>query len=263
MKAWATGLSCGSVPSTDPTRHVALEGCCNFRDLGGYPTTDGRRTRWRVLFRADGLNQLSPADLATLAQLGVRNVIDLRTALEVETRGRFPAGAGDVFYHHLPLTDTLPGAEDVPQWSDTGFIARRYVGMLDGGAPSVAAALELLAQPGNLPAVFHCSVGKDRTGVLAALVLGFLGVTDEVIVEDYVLSASAMVRILDRLRAEYPDAPAEVERFAPVVLSVEPASMAGFLAEVHARHGSFDAMAGALGLGATVAQLRHSLLEPL
>lgn len=250
------------MPTTDPNRHVELESCCNFRDLGGYPTTDGRRTRWRVLFRADGLTQLSPADLAILSDLEVRNVIDLRTALEVETRGRFPADVGDVRYHHLPLTDTLPGAEDVPQWGDTGFIARRYVGMLDGGAPSVATALDLLSHPANLPAVFHCSVGKDRTGVLAALVLGFLGVADEVIVEDYVLSASAMVRILDRFRAEYPDAPDEVERFAPVVLSVEPASMAGFLAEVHARHGSFDAMAGALGLGATVSRLRSTLLEP-
>lgn len=245
----------------EPNRHVELESCCNFRDLGGYRAADGRHTRWRVLFRADGLTQLSPSDLATLAELQVRNVIDLRTALEVESRGRFPTDTGGVRYHHLPLTDTLPGAEDVPQWGDTGFIARRYLGMLEGGAPSVAAALELLADPANLPAVFHCSVGKDRTGVLAALVLGFLGVADEVIVEDYVLSSAAMVRILDRLRAEYPEAPDAVERFAPVVLSVEPASMAGFLAEVRARYRSFDALAEALGLARTVDRLRHTLLE--
>jgi protein-tyrosine phosphatase len=248
------------VSRTQPTRHVELETCCNFRDLGGYLTSDGRRTRWRVLFRADGLSQLSDADLEVLADLGVRNVIDLRTALEVETRGRFPSG-GAARYHHLPLTETLPGAEDVPQWEDTGFVARRYVSMLDKGAPSVATALELLADPVNLPAVFHCTVGKDRTGVLAALVLGFLGVADQVIVEDYVLSAAAMVQVLDRLRAEYADSADEVERFAPVVLSVEPASMAGFLAEVRARHGSFDTMAEALGLQSTVQRLRDTLLE--
>ena len=239
-----------------------MESCCNFRDLGGYPTADGRQTRWRLLFRADGLTRLSSTDLSTLAELGVRNVIDLRTALEVESRGRFPADATGVRYHHLPLTDTLPGAEDVPQWGDTGFIARRYLGMLEWGAPSVAAALELLADRANLPAVFHCSVGKDRTGVLSALVLGFLGVPDDVIVEDYLLSAAAMVRILDRLRAEYPEAPDEVERFAPVVLSVEPAAMAGFLAEVHTRHGSFEALADSLNLAGAVDRLRRNLLEP-
>ena len=213
---------------TAPDRHVELEGCCNFRDLGGYPAAGGRRTRWRLLFRADGLSTLSDADLTVVAELRIRNVIDLRTSLEVEARGRFPDHDA-IRYHHLPLTDTLPGAEDVPAWDDAGFVARRYASYLDGEAPSVGAVLRLLAEPSNLPAVFHCSVGKDRTGVLAALVLGFLGVPDEVIVEDYTLSARAMMQILERLRAEYPDSQEVVARFAPVILSVSPEAIAGFL----------------------------------
>jgi protein-tyrosine phosphatase len=249
------------VASAEPARHVELEGCCNFRDLGGYPAAQGRRTRWRTLFRADGLSTLSEADFAVLSALGIRNVVDLRTSLEVEARGRFPDHEA-ISYHHLPLTDTLPGAEDVPAWDDSSFVARRYASYLDGDAPSVGVVLRLLADQANLPAVFHCSVGKDRTGVLAAIVLGFLGVPDDVIVDDYALSARAMSQILERLRAEYPDSEEVVARFAPVILSVEPESMAGFLSEVRARHGSWDDMARQLGLEDTVQQLRHTLLEP-
>jgi len=245
-----------------PPRHVEFETCCNFRDLGGYPAADGRRTRWRRLFRADGLTRLSEADRAVLRSLGVRNVIDLRTELEVESRGRFPEDVEGVAYHHLPLTDTLPGAEDVPDWGQPSFVARRYASYLDGGAPSLQAALELLGDPGNLPAVFHCSVGKDRTGVLAAVVLGLLGVPDEVIVEDYALSSLAMSRILERLQEEYREAEETVARFAPVILSVEPASMEGFLEAVHGRFGSFDAVAESLGRADAVERLRTNLLEP-
>lgn len=247
---------------SEGARHVELESCCNFRDLGGYPAADGRRTRWRRLFRADGLTSLSDGDRAMLRSLGVRNVIDLRTALEVESRGRFPEDVEGIAYHHLPLTDTLPGAEDVPDWGQPSFVARRYASYLDGGAASMRAALDLLSDPGNLPAVFHCSVGKDRTGVLSAVVLGLLGVPDEVIVEDYVLSSLAMGRILERLQDEYQEAAEVVARFAPVILSVEPASMEGFLEAIHARFGSFDGMAEALGRTTTVDNLRQNLLEP-
>lgn len=246
----------------EPPRHVELETCCNFRDLGGYRTADGRRTRWRLLFRADGLTRLSDGDRAVLGSLGVRNVIDLRTELEVEFRGRFPEDVEGVTYHHLPLTDTLPGAEDVPDWGQPSFVARRYASYLDGGSASLGAALDLLGEADNLPAVFHCSVGKDRTGVLAAVVLGVLGVPEEVIVEDYVLSSLAMTRILEQLQDEYRDAADTVSRFAPVILSVEPASMEGFLDAVHRRFGSFDGMAEALDRAPTVKRLRANLLEP-
>lgn len=256
------GSGSGPGPQGSRRRTVELQGCCNFRDLGGYPTTDGRRTRWRRLFRADGLTQLTEADLAVLEELGMRSVIDLRTALEVEARGRYQPHAPHVVYHHLPLTDTLPGEEQTPAWGDSGFVARRYSSMLDDGTANVAAVLSLLAEPSNLPAVFHCSVGKDRTGVLSAVILGLLGVPDEVIVEDYALSADAMVRVLERLQAEFPDSTDIVDRYAPVILSVEPASMTGFLQGVHERYGSFEGLAAELDLEDAVALLRAELLEP-
>jgi hypothetical protein len=166
----------------------------------------------------------------------------------------------DVAYHHLPLTDTLPGEEETPDWRQPDFVTARYLSMLSEGTETVATAVRLLADPRRRPAVFHCSVGKDRTGVLSAVVLGFLGVPDEVIVDDYALSYQAMLRVLERLRAEFPDSDI-VERYAPVILSVDPVSMAGFVAGVHEGYGSFDALADRLGVTAEVGAMRRDLLE--
>jgi protein-tyrosine phosphatase len=249
------------VADPEPSRQLVLSGCSNFRDLGGYPTVDGRRTRWRQLFRADGLARLSDDDIAVLEGLGIVTVIDLRTDLEARSRGRFPGSMDGVSYHHLPLTDTLPGEEETPDWRRPGFVTARYLAMLSEGTEAVSAAVRLLADPRRRPAVFHCSVGKDRTGVLSALVLGFLGVPDEVIVDDYALSYAAMLLVLEQLRAEYPDSADIVERYAPVILSVDPASMAGFVAGVHEGHGSFEDLAHDLGLGAEVDAMRADLLD--
>ena len=92
-------------------RLIALEGAVNFRDLGGYSTADGQRTRWRVLFRADGLGELTGPDLEVLRQLGIRTVVDLRSGSEVE-RGRFDVDAHPVDFHHFPFIDVLPNVEE-------------------------------------------------------------------------------------------------------------------------------------------------------
>jgi len=233
----------------------------NFRDLGGYPAADGRSIRWRQLFRADGLTRLDEDDRAQLADLGLATVIDLRTNGEVEQRGRFPEDAFEVEYHHLPLTDVLPPTEDLSRYDEPAFVTTRYQQLFSEGSSSLTRAVQLLAEPGALPAVFHCSAGKDRTGVLAALVLGFLGVPREVIVEDYALSAEAMTALLERLKQEYAESVAEVERYAPAVISVSPQTMAAFLDSLEADHGSFDDLARSLGVTDAVAQLRATLLE--
>ena len=104
-------------------------------------------------------------------------------------------------------------------------------------------------------------MGKDRTGVLSALVLGFLGVPDDVIVADYALSYEAMLLILAHLQERYPEASDIVERYRPVILSAEPASMAGFVAGVRRTYGSFEALARSLGVTAEVERLRAEFLE--
>jgi len=246
--------------TAEPSRTLAFEGCVNFRDLGGYRTADGRRLGWRRLFRADGLSTLTDSDQRQLTELGVATVIDLRTVDETEQRGRFPVDRVPVRYVGLPLTDVLPTPEELPSWGHASYVAGRYGEMVAQGGPALTAAFEVLGSGDALPAVFHCSAGKDRTGVLAALILAFLGVPDETIVEDYHLSAAAMVRLLERLKAQYPDNVEEVERFAPAVLQVVPETMEEFLAGLRSEYGSYDGLAESLGVVEAVGALRHAVL---
>ena len=232
----------------------------NFRDLGGYRTADGRMVAWRTLFRADGLNKLTDADVAQLGELGLATVIDLRTLDEAEQRGSFPVDRVPVTYLGLPLTDVLPATEELPDWKEAAYVAARYGAMVSEGGPMLTSAIQALATGDALPAVMHCSAGKDRTGVLSALILAFLGVPDETIVADYTLSAAAMGRLLERLKAEYPEAQDAVEKYAPAILHVVPETMEQFLADLRLQYGTYDALAGSLGVTDAVTTLRSSVL---
>jgi protein-tyrosine phosphatase len=243
-----------------PSRTLEFEGCVNFRDLGGYRTADGRTVAWRRLFRADGLHKLSAGDRDLLRDLGLTTVIDLRTRDEAEQRGTFPVDEVPVRYVGLPLTDVLPATEELPDWKEAAYVATRYGAMVSEGGHVLTEAIHVLAAGGSLPAVMHCSAGKDRTGVLSALVLAFLGVPDETIVEDYALSAAAMGNLLERLKAEYPDAVEAVERYAPAVLHVVPETMEQFLAELRLEYGSYGDLAEALGVVEPMDRLRATLL---
>jgi protein-tyrosine phosphatase len=215
---------------------------------------------WRTLFRADGLNKLSDADVAQLTDLRLATVIDLRTLDEAEQRGSFPVDRVPVTYVGLPLTDVLPSTEDLPDWGEAAYVAARYSAMVSEGGPMLTSAINALATGDALPAVMHCSAGKDRTGVLSALLLAFFGVPDETIVADYALSAAAMGRLLERLKADYPDATEEVERYAPAVLHVVPETMEQFLAELRDTYGTYDELAATLGVTEAMAVLRTRVL---
>jgi protein-tyrosine phosphatase len=250
-----------SVESGVDGRRVELEGSFNFRDLGGYKAADGRTVRWRQLFRSDGLHRLTGADLDQLVGLGLRTVIDLRTAEEVSERGRIEWPAPDLAYHHLPMLDVLPNRDEYPSWVDAEFLADRYVGMLGEGTKAVTGALAILTKPSAYPAVFHCAAGKDRTGILAAVVLGLLGVADNDIVADYALSRAAMVRMLEWLRITYPDAMEKLDQVSTALMMADPETMAMFLARFRKEYGSFETYAGSLGLAGSLRDLRDSLLE--
>ncbi len=241
-------------------RSLPLEGSVNFRDLGGYATTDGRVTTWGTLFRADGLNRLTEADVALVEALGLHTVIDLRTTDEAEQRGRFPVDRVPVTYHALPLTDVLPATEDLPDWDQAAYVADRYLAMVTEGGAVLTAAIEAMAGAEALPVVFHCSAGKDRTGVLSALLLTFFGVPDETIVADYALSAAAMERLLAKLLAEYPESADEVRKYAPAILNVRPETMELFLASLRREFGPADSLAASLGVTEAVASLQAAVL---
>ena len=179
-----------------------MEGCVNFRDLGGYLTDDGRTVKWRRLFRSDSPSELTDADVQIITgSLGVVSVVDLRSnAGGTSNDGRGLLAQSGIGYHQFPLLERrgiLPptsGEEVEKRLTDMN----RWI-LLNSGT-LLAQAFATLAQPVNQPALFHCSAGKDRTGVLAATILDVLGVGREEIVEDYLETNVAIDAILKRLR---------------------------------------------------------------
>jgi protein-tyrosine phosphatase len=240
-------------------RIIALEGAVNFRDLGGYETLDGHRTRWRVLFRADGLGELTETDLAVMRDLGIRTVVDLRSGYEVE-QSRFDLDAHPVTFHHYPFIEALPDAEEFER--APGFLGTQYTEMLDLATDQIVGALTALAAPEARPAVFHCTAGKDRTGLLSALVLSLLGVPEETVVADYALSGEAMERLRAKLILKYPDGK-DVIADIDEVFSADPANMVGLFAHLRERYGSIAGYLSEIGVPeALVSRLREALLEP-
>ncbi|HMD46264.1 MAG TPA: tyrosine-protein phosphatase [Acidimicrobiales bacterium] len=251
--------------TTFAERRVPLETCHNFRDLGGYETTDGRRVRWGRLYRADTLHRLTPHDTATLLALGLRTVIDLRAADELEHHGPVRVAEHDIAHHHLPILDAVMG-ENRPvllaEGEEMPPIGVFYVRMLDHGRSAVSRALEVLAGPGALPAVFHCTAGKDRTGILAAVVLSLLGVPEDTIVADYALTEEARASREAYLAEHDPEYYATLQAMAPWSRAAVPETMETFLAGLADQHGSAHALAASLGVGDEVTErLRTELLE--
>jgi protein-tyrosine phosphatase len=228
------------MPLATNDRLVALDGVYNFRDLGGYRTTDGRSIHWQRLFRADGLDKLTVDDVEALRPIGLQSVIDLRSQAEIDRVGRFPVETHPVTWHHLSITDTTWDRDEALKAHRTAddFLTRAYAQMLRDGAPRFAKAFELLADTDALPAVFHCAAGKDRTGILAALVLGSLRVDTETIVADFALTEDSMPKFIAAMQARYPERVAEMASVPPAFMSANPAAMRSTIRSITADHGS-------------------------
>jgi protein-tyrosine phosphatase len=243
----------------DQGRHIALESALNFRDVGGYPTADGHHVRWRRLFRAGGLSQLSEADLAVLGDLGIATVVDLRSTAEWEM-GRFPHESFPVAFHHLPIVEEIldPTRYDLPR----GMMAARYQDYCKEGGAQIARALSIVADPASHPVVVHCLAGKDRTGVVVALVLSLLGVDDETVAADYALSATAMGKLRERARTSVPDFASRPAELTDEVFSARPETVLSLLDALRAAHGSIEDYVVSVGVRpAAIETLRAALVE--
>ncbi|HXW35222.1 MAG TPA: tyrosine-protein phosphatase [Acidimicrobiales bacterium] len=263
---------------SQPQRLLPLVGAYNFRDLGGYPAKDGKFTRWGHLFRSDTLHELTAGDLEVLRELGLETVIDLRTPAEVEQVGRGILASEPMKYVNLSvlgegrLTDAgvsdqqegEPEAvgEAVAAPQVTGDeIAERYLSYLDVGLGALVEAFEILTDESHYPLVFHCAAGKDRTGVLAALVLDCLGVDREAIVDDYVLTETRMELILGRLRRD-PLYGERVDEIPKALFEVQAETMELFLEGIDSRYGGARSWALTAGLSAErLDRLELMLLE--
>ena len=241
-----------------PERRIAVEGCLNFRDLGGYPTGDGGRLRWRRLFRADGLHALTPRGVETLRdEIRLGAIVDLRSSAELERDGRGPLAGTPIRFHHLPLFDGGHGERRAPVGAS---LADLYFGMLDVARGPLARVVTTLARTDE-PAVFHCAAGKDRTGVVSALLLSLLGVSDEWIVADYAATREALEAIVARLLASE-GYRGIFDELPPDTLHAEPETMEGLLAQVRERFGSLAGYAAEIGIDRRdVERLRARLVE--
>ncbi len=186
---------------------IELEGAFNVRDLGGLPAAD-RITRSGVLLRSDALDALTPADVGVLVDdFGLRQVIDLRAPAERAERGEGRLQAAGVPVTELAVIDDLDigrrrvaRAEAFASGDEpVRIMAQGYVELLDLGAAAFADAVERIAAPHGTPVLIHCSAGKDRTGVLAALLLDAAGVERQAIVDDYAATQERMVPVVERL----------------------------------------------------------------
>ena len=230
----------------------------NLRDLGGYAAADGRTVRPGVLFRADGLFRLSGEDVARFGELGVRAVLDLRRPDELAADGRCPDLPG-LLYRNVNLQRAQWTSAQVSGEQMAGYLADRYTEMAAEGLESGAMgeALRFVAtEPG--PTVFHCLAGKDRTGVIAALVLSLLGVPDEAVAADYAASQYSEERYLAWKALTRPDLPAPVS----AGYACPAGAMLAFLSRLRAEHGSAVAYTERAGLtGEHRAALRDRLLS--
>ena len=238
-------------------RFFALEGAFNLRDLGGYPTTDGRTVRLGRLWRADGPERLTDGDRDLLAQLEIGTVIDLRA------EGEFPGSAwptgvgGRVVPVSVLVRD--PQAQRIPVETHADF-GRSYVDQLERGMGPFVTVLETIAERGDRPVLFHCSAGKDRTGIVAALVLHLLGVDDEVIVADYALSQQPHERRMARARTDPQPGDLDYGSFPAIYTGARPETMAAFLDEARRRHTDIEALLVAGGLSPTAIERLRALL---
>lgn len=241
-------------------RRVVLEGCLNFRDLGGYPTRDGRTVQPGLLYRSDALHLVTPSDIAILRdKLGIGTIVDLRSSEELRSEGRGPLAALPIRFHHVPLVDGLTMRPEARTQASIQ-LADRYFLLAEFAKERIAAVLETLAAS-DTPAVYHCAAGKDRTGVLSAVILGLLDVPDDTIVADYVLTAEALEAIQQRL-LQSEGYQSILAALPPDTMHAEAETMIRLLEKIRARYGSMRDYAAAAGVGSdTLQRLEERLLD--
>lgn len=271
-----SGLAGNAIAGYAGRRFVPLRGCVNFRDLGGYPGLGGRRVQAGRLFRSDALQDLTPDDASILKdRLGLASIIDLRNTDEAARDGVGLLPGLGLDYAHFPLLDgrgfppiagrpadgeTGPGPSRAEWGRRRSDIVQRltdtYLWILDNSGGALAAAVNAIAARLDRPLVFHCSAGKDRTGMVAALLLELLGVAPEIRAVDYLLTNLAVDGILRRTLKVYPGAHDTADS-----IRAQPLAFQQFQDRLRAEGGGAESYLRRYGVtDATLAQLRRELL---
>ena len=246
--------------SDSPARHLSLAGASNFRDLGGYPTRDGRIVRWRQIFRSNHLGHLTDDDIAVMRGLGVRSAFDFRGK---EERTAALCGIPDIAVHSLPVEPTVVAAlraiaaAGTPLSTDHALEVMResYSGYVQNNTQRYRTLFAHLLED-SAPLVIHCTAGKDRTGFACALILHTLGVSRDTISEDYLLTN----RFYRRDPASGSDLPEDVKQ---VLGTVQASFLAAAFETISADYGDLESyFSEGLHIGAAErAELKARYLE--
>jgi protein-tyrosine phosphatase len=244
-------------------RVLGWDGCLNSRDLGGYPTNDGRETRWGAVVRSDRLGDLTAAGQDALVAHGIRTIVDLRTPNELRSYPNpfaDPAhlGGHGISYVNISLVDPGVGSRE-----HFATLADDYVDMLESFASSIARIMTTIADAPAGGIVIHCMAGKDRTGITSALLLDLVGVARETIGADYALTDECLRPANEDWLANGPGTRAEREailtKYAPLATVILAA-----LDHLDTRYGGTEPYLRAHGVTETqIGRIRERLLEPL
>ncbi len=238
------------------THRLPLQGAYNVRDVGGYPTQDGRFLKSHTLIRADSLHCLTPADQQYLVDYGIHTIIDLRRSGEIDYDPNVFSNSATVSYQNLPLHN---GWETILKNKRPDSLAHLYTSILDNAQETVAKVITAVAAHDAFPILVHCQVGKDRTGVVVALLLGLADVSKETIIADYTDSYNFLLPIVDDYREKIRCQGGDVSLFEMLIQS-PPEAMAQMLTHLDEKYGGIRPYLHHIGLNDTQLDLIKSRL---
>ena len=277
---FAIGVSVLAVPAfaierpVDPV--IDLKGTTNTRDIGGYLTDDLRAVRTGQIIRSEKLSRLTPEDFRKLEEIGVKTVIDLRTAKEVDHAPTAWQGENPPRIVHIPVIDAdhdwfaaqsrMMRKGRFTEKQSLAHMVEGYRVIAEEGPASYRKLMELVLDESNWPILIHCSAGKDRTGIATALILEALGVDRETIMQEYLLTneigrsedkADLLARE-SRMHSTSRRGPS-ADAWYPLV-GVRPEMLDAYYASVEERHGSIEAFLDRIGVDAAA---REALVDSL
>ena len=240
------------MPELKPNqRHIALEGCLNLRDLGGYTTTEGKQTRWRTMLRSDSLHRLPESSQQQLVNYGIKTIVDLRSPFEIATETYPLSQKLPLRYVNLPLIEE--NHKNIIESIKHQTLLKLNCFFLEERSLALKAILETIATQ-QTPIIIHCAVGKDRTGIIAALLLAIAGVSIKTIAEDYHLSDRYLEPFYTNIRSQ-----AAEEGFAHLLESA-PQTIIDTFANLDRRYGGVNNYLTNIGLELSVRDRLKTML---
>jgi protein tyrosine/serine phosphatase len=244
-------------------RHWSPESAVNFRDLGGLPTSGGGRIRSGLLFRSASPQFLTTDDAARLVtDTPLRLVLDLRFADEAAVEGHGALETTDVRRVNLPVLGDGGGSLEMAILAgQQDLLGEHYISYVQHSPHAFVEVCRALAAPDGLPALLHCAAGKDRTGVMVAVLLSALGVPDDAVIADYARTSEHMSQVMSRLRtAQSYAATLALQQPDDEMAKSRPRTMRRFLGWLQREHGSARGLLVDAGLETDALDALHESL---